>query len=77
MFGYVVGYCNFELMVDPADVVLHPLLALGFDLLEGIELHLVLLCEDKLLPDVVLLREFVIPEFAPHHANVAEQREAL
>lgn len=71
MFSPIANDSNLEFMLDLVDIILHPLLALRLDLFKLVELDLILSSEDVFLLDVVLLREFVVPESAPYHAHVS------
>lgn len=73
-----VGYNHaLEIVFQQIQVVLHPLLALGFDVFERVEFHLVLPAEDVLLSHVVLVRELLEPQSAPRIPEVSQQRHLV
>jgi hypothetical protein len=59
------------------DVVLGPLFAFGAKRLKSVEFDLVLSSMDKLLLDIVLLPESVIPKAAPCETNISQHRKAI
>lgn len=77
MLASVGSDCSFEFMLELVDVVLGPLLAFGAERLKSVEFDLVLPCMDKLLLDIVLLPESVIPEAAPGKSNISQHRKAI
>lgn len=62
MIGPVVDDVDFEVVFEQVQVVLHPLFAFGFQLLEGVELYLVLPGSYVLSFHVVFFSEFLEPQ---------------
>lgn len=61
MSGPVVDDIDFEIVLQQVQVVLHPLFAFGFELLEGVELDFILSGCDILSFDVVFVSELLEP----------------
>ena len=73
-----VGYNHaLEIVFQQIQVVLHPLFALGLDVFERVEFHLVLPAEDVLLSHIVLVRELLEPQSAPPIPEVSQQRHLV
>ncbi len=64
-------------MLHWVDIVFGPFLALGFDLLEAVELYFVFRRVYELLFDVVLVGKAVEPEVAPNEPNVSNHRKRV
>lgn len=68
---------DLELVLQQVEVVLHPLLALGLDVLVDVELDFVLAPVHVLLPDVVLVCELLQPHRTPRKAEVPQQAHRI
>ena len=65
-----------QLVIDAAEPIFHPLLAVGLDWLEWIELDLVLPSRHKFLTHIVFSCKAIQPELLPGDPDISQHRKS-